>query len=270
MSSFEQKRIVKALHFELGKVDSKEVRVRMVNEILNNISHELAAKTAEGIGVDPPVNKMVGKVQDKVGNAKDAVVNTVTPGKGTTESKALSIDRNNKADTIKSRQVAILIDKGFHHQEVMVLKQALKDQGAQAKIVSMFKGMIKSADGQEVEVDKSHITTGSIMFDAIFLPGGQASAEAMKKQGDVLHFINEAFKHGKPIGAINEGIDVLLESSIKGATVATTDQQGQVVSEDGVVTCRLQGDHSEFTKAFIQAIAQHRHWGREEKMMVPA
>jgi catalase len=270
MSSFEQKRIVKALHFELGKVESKEVRVRMVNEILNNISHELAAKTAEGIGVDPPVNKMVGKAQDKAEKLKDAVVTTVTPGKGTTESKALSVDRNNKADSIKSRQIAILIENGFNHQQVMAVKKALMEKGAHAKIVSMFKGMVKSADGQEMEVDKSHITTASIMYDALFIPGGMDSVEKMKKMGDTLHFINEAFKHGKTIGAINEGIDLLLESSIKGATIATTDQQGQVVSEVGVVTCRKESDHQEFINAFVKAIAQHRHWEREEKMMVPA
>lgn len=270
MSEIEKKHIIKAGHFELGKVESKEVRERMINEIFNNISHELASKVAEGVGVAPPASKVVSKVQDAAENVKDKLAHTVTPGKTVEDSPVLSMERTQKAESIKSRQVAVLIDNGFNHQELMAVKQALKEQGAQVKIVSMFKGMVKSSEGQEVEVDKSHVTTGSIMFDAVFVPGGKESVEKMKKQGDALHFINEAFKHCKPIGAINEGIDLLLESSIKGATVATTDQEGEVVSEEGVVTCRMASDHGAFTSAFIKAIAQHRHWMREEKMQVPA
>lgn len=261
MSETEQKHIVSALHFELGKVDSKEVRQRMVNEILNNISHKLAAKVAEGIGVEPPSENSAGE---------DKVVHKMKPGEAVEDSPALSMERTKKADSIKSRRVAILIDKGFNHAELMAVKQALKDQGAHPKIVSQFKGMVKSADGQEVEVDKSHVTTGSIMYDAVFVPGGKESVEAMKKQGDALHFINEAFKHCKAIGALSEGVDLLMTSNIKGVTLADMGTQGELVTEEGVITVRDAADYSAFNEAFVKAIAQHRHWMREEKMQVPA
>jgi catalase len=272
MSKVEQKHIVKALHFELGKVESKEVRERMVNEILNNISHELATKVAQGIGINPPSGAISSKVKDAAENVKSKVADTVTPGKSTEDSPALSMERspNQKKDSIKSRKVAILINNGFNHEQLMNVKQALTAQGAHPKIVSMFKGMVKSADGQEVEVDKSHITTGSIMFDAIFIPGGKESVEAMKKQGDARHFINEAFKHCKPIAAINEGVDLLLESDIKGIKLAETSQKGALVNEDGVVTLREAVELNSFNQAFIEALKEHRHWMREEKMQVPA
>lgn len=272
MSKPEQKHIVKALHFELGKVESREVRQRMVDDILNNISHELATKVAKGIGVNPPSGEIASKAKDAAENVKDKVVDTVTPGKTVEDSAFLSMERspNQKKDSIKSRRIAILIDNGFNHQELMSVKQALIEKGAHPKIVSMFKGMLKSADGQEIEVDKNHITTDSIMYDAIFIPGGKESVEAMKKQGDVKHFINEAFKHCKPIGATGEGIDLLMESDIKGVKLAEMGSKGELVNEDGVITIREAGDLNSFNSAFVEAISQHRHWMREEKMEVPA
>ncbi len=272
MSAIEKKHIISALHFELGKVDSKMVRERMVNEILNNISHELATMVAMGIGVDAPSGPVSSKVKDSANNVKEKVTHAVTPGKQVEDSPALSQERTplKKEDSIKTRQVAILIEKGFSYHELMAVKDSLKQAGAHAKIVSKFKGMIKSADGPEVEVDKSHITTGSIMYDAIYIPGGKDSIDAMKKQGDALHFINEAFKHCKPIGATNEGIDLLLASDIKGAKVAESGSNGELVNEDGIVSIRNAAEWGSFNNAFNKAIAKHRHWPREEKMEIPA
>lgn len=272
MSEPEQKHIIKALHFELGKVESKEVRQRMVNDILNNISHELASKTAMGIGVEAPSSPGAGKAKDKAENLKDKVTDAITPGKGTEDDPYLSMERSpfQNKESIQTRKVAVLLADGFNHQEFMAVKQALKDKGAHAKVVAMFKGMLKSSDGQEVEVDKSHITTASLMFDAIYVPGGKESVEALKKQGDALHFLNEAFKHCKPIAATSEGVDLLMESSIKGVKLAEMGSSGELTEEDGVITIRGASDLGAFNQAFIKAIGQHRHWMREEKMQVPA
>jgi catalase len=272
MSKPEQKHIIKALHFELGKVDSKEVRQRMVNDILNNISHELATQVAMGIGIDPPSGPVASKVKDTAENMKNKVSNAVTPGARVQDSPYLSMERSpiQNKESIKSRKIAILIDNGFNFQEYMAVKQALMEKGAHPKVVSMFKGMIRSEDGQEVEVDKSHITTGSIMYDAIFVPGGKKSVEAMKKQGDALHFLNEAFKHCKTIAATSEGVDLLMESSMKGVKLAEMGSNGELAEEDGVLTIRDTTDLNQFNQAFIKAIGMHRHWMREEKMQVPA
>lgn len=270
MSDPEKKHIVEAAHFELGKVDSKEVRQRMVDEIFNNISHELATRVAMGIGITPPSNKVVSKIKDVVENASDKVTHAVTRGKTVEDAPSVSIERSKKAETIKSRKIAILIDEGFNFQQVKAIKEALKEQGASSKVVSMFRNNLKSEEGEELEVDKSHITTASIMYDAVFIPGGKGSIEKLKNQGDPIHFINEAFKHCKAIGAINEGVDLFDESSIKGVKIADENNKGNVMEDKGVVTARDTSDYSGLAKAFIQAIAKHRHWNREEKAMVPS
>src|SRR5690606_4768500 len=116
---------------------------------------------------------------------------------------------------------------------------------------------------------KSHITTASIMFDAVYIPGGK-HAEVLMKQGDALHFINEAFKHCKPVGAVGDGIRLLEASSISGVELS---DDARVMDDEGVVTLKHTSDAAmmgDFVKAFVKAIQQHRHWMREAKVMVPA
>jgi catalase len=125
--------------------------------------------------------------------------------------------------------------------------------------------------------------TASIMYDAVIVPSGRQSIEALKTHGDALHFVSEAFKHGKPVGAIGDGVDLLVAAHLPDITLAG---DGETVSDLGVVTDRSgdpQGSvgdrvkektgvghaHS-FTARFLEALAEHRHWGRDAKERVPA
>jgi len=83
--------------------------------------------------------------------------------------------------------------------------------------------------------------------------------EQLKKQGDALNFLNQSFKHYKPIGALTEGIELLRMADWPEMEVAR-DGEG-VVAHQGVVTA--EGSGNGFAAAFIQAIAQHRHWERK-------
>jgi len=120
-----------------------------------------------------------------------------------------------------------------------------------------------------MEVDKSYVTTASVVYDAVYVPGGR-HAETLKNQGYAIHFVNEAFKHCKPIGAIGEGIELLKASGIKGVAFVDASAGGEAVSEMGVVTCGSQGNVSSFVEQFKTAIARHRHWDREKMEQVPA
>jgi catalase len=48
----------------------------------------------------------------------------------------------------------------------------------------------------------------SVMFDAVLVPGGAASAQALMKDGDAVHFVLEAFKHCKALCLIGESADI--------------------------------------------------------------
>lgn len=252
MSDAERKHILEAFHFELGKVEIKEVRQRMVY-MMANVDPQLATEIAKGIGVEPPTDKQ--KIKEV---AKDARPRQ-TGKKSLDRSPALS-QENMKGNSIKGRKVAILLDEGFDFKAVQKVQEMLKNGDAMAEIVSKFHGTITSETGEALETDKSHITTASVLYDAIFVPGGARSVDAMMYQGDVLHFITEAYKHGKPIAASGEGLNLFRKAALFGATLAG--EENTVLSHMGVVTTPNTDNLADFAEQFKIAIMQHRHWER--------
>ncbi|AKQ44942.1 hydroperoxidase [Rufibacter radiotolerans] len=263
MTEVEKKHILEAAHFELGKVESEAIRQRMIGNFAH-VDLEFAQKVAEGVGIDPPTGKVAEAIKDTVKALKEKI----STRKSVSESPALSMEKNKKP-VLKSLKVAILAANGVNVAQVKALKEALKAQGVESEVVAKFLGMLKGADGAELKVDKSHITTASIMYDAVLVPGGKKSVEAMKKQGAAVHFLNEAFKHGKTVAALGEGVDLLAASDIKGITLATA-KDGKITSDKGVVTSGASADAKAFGSAFLEQLSQFRHWQREEKDTVPA
>ncbi|WP_123623379.1 catalase [Halorubrum sp. CSM-61] len=243
MTEPERENIVDAAHFELGKVDRMEIRERMVYDLFNNVDHEFARRVAEGIGVEPP-EEPGEELPDH-----DA------------EDPTLSMNKRD-VDTIETRKVAVLVDDGFDSDHLETVVSTLEDEGARVKIVSKVLGDRESAGGDSVEADESHSTTGSILFDAVFVPGGEDSVDALLEQGDVRHFLAEAFKHKKPIAALGEAVELFEAVDLPDVDLAGDD--GGLVADRGVVTSRGAGDLDEFAQQFRDAIAAHRHWEREE------
>jgi catalase len=259
MSEPEKMRIVEAAQFELGKVDHMHIRERMVR-LFANVDSDFAKRVAEGIGVK--------EVSDDLSYLDESPSPKPSSKRGTGRTKksaALSIE--NTTFSPKTRKVAILAADGVDAEQVEQVKSALMEVGAKAKVIAKFDGMLSGANGGEVKVDKMFVTAPSVVFDAVFIPGGKKSAEKLKSDGHALHFVNEAFKHCKTIAAIGEGVQVLEASHISGVKFASN---GNLSSDKGVVTAG--GDHGnlkEFSDRFIDAIARHRHWDRQ-KESVPA
>ncbi|WP_436343778.1 catalase [Natronorubrum sp. FCH18a] len=246
MSEPERENIIDAAHFELGKVDRVEIRERMVYDMFNNVDHEFAKRVAEGIGIEPPEEP-----GDQIADHDR------------TDPSLSMLDRT--PDTIETRKVAVLVDDGFDSDHLETIESTLEDEGARVKIVSKILGDKETESGDTVEADKSHVTTESVLFDAVFVPGGE-SVDALLEQGDAKHFVAEAFKHKKPIAALGEGTELLEAVELPDIEIAD-DGEGPV-SADGVVTSR-DGDLEAFAEAFVDAIAEHRHWERSPKE-VPA
>jgi catalase len=243
LSPVEKEHLVRAAHFELGKVGNMDIRERMV-ERFNHVDHELAKRVAAGIGVPAPSAPVIENHGE--------------------QSAALS--QMNTTKTAKSRKVAILAVDGVSASQVMVMKDALQDAGAMAEVISTSGGVIKSDEGQEMKVDKTFLTSSSTMYDAVYIPGGLHSVvAALIQNSDALEFVSEAFKHYKPIAATGEGVDLLKHSDLKGIDLSSS----AFTEEQGVLTDQ-RGQNPDFASSFIDAIAQHRFWHRSAKVMVPA
>jgi catalase len=263
LSEPEKMHLIEATHFELGKVENMQIRQRMVDHFAN-IDMELAIKAAEGVGVSGPKGKggwyREGRDLKRTTGSKKPVIE---------RSEALSME-NTRKDTVKGRRVAFLAAEGVDTKVLRQMKQSLTQAGAHVEVIAKNKGLLENTNGHEVMADKNYVTTGSIMYDAVFVPGGMKSVEKLKMQGEALHFINEAFKHCKPVAAYGEGVDLLARSSLNGVQLADN-QAKKVVSDKGVVSARNGASMKDLASEFIHAIAQHRHWERESvKDEIPA
>jgi catalase len=263
MSAPEKEHIVKAAVFELGKVGRKYIRERMV-EHFTKVDGDFGRLVAVGLGLQADTAG-----GGTVKHAAQAVVQKITAKRGVDKSPALS-QENTPKPGIATRRIAILAENGVSEAELTAVRTALTTAGAEVHVVSMTLAPVKTAEGGEIPVDFSSIHVGSMLYDAVYVPGGQASVDMMKKMGDPIHFLNEAYRHHKPIGATSEGVELIAASQINGVTVASSAAGGKLYDEKGVVTVRGATDLTAFVTAFVEAIRQHRHWDRPEYMTVPA
>lgn len=257
MSAPEKKHIIKGFHFELGKVETLTIRERMLS-LLEKVDTELAHEVSKGIGIEYPTTKVMTKADNVIEGMVDKVVGQKRK-KHVDKAPSLSME-NLKGDSLKGRKVAILIADGFDGLQLDDIKSSLNKAGVTVKIVSKHLGEVKSRQGKKVAVDKSFVTTGSVLFDAVIIPDGKDSVKMLKESGYAINFIQEMFKHCKPIGAIGESVDLLLKTPLKDKDLSDNDSIKEKV---GVLSVKKTIDTKAFNEKFIEAMKQYRFWDRE-------
>jgi catalase len=259
-SDAEKDHIVNALQFELGKVVTPEIRERVLG-FLTQIDKSLAEKVADGLGMpvpakpSQPINQSIPADGDPKKYQPRYIKQAVD------KSAALSM-ANTIKDSIKTRQIAFLAADGVDEAALNSMKNALEKQGANVQVIAPKLGTIKGAKGASIKVNQSFLGAASVLFDAVYVPGGAKSIAMLKGEPDAIHFINEAYRHCKAIAAGGEGVDLLKETYI-GSGMKSTEKNGKEKWPEGVITNGNEKD-------FIKAIAGHRFWEREKKSKVPA
>ena len=89
----------------------------------------------------------------------------------------------------------------------------------------------------------------SVLYDAVLIAGGSASVDTLLGNGDAIHYVTEAFKHAKPIGAIGDGTRLL--EPLPNATDAP-----------GVTTTPHRQDER-VREAVPRDLGTHRHFDRD-------
>ena len=231
-----------------------------MRDILANIDARLTSEVCVKLGLPVPDPKTV-----KPPAALQAA------GKTVKVSPALSMIGTQPADGIATRKIAILAADGVDGATIAAMQAALLKAGAVVHVLAPHLGTLKGASATNgngkagingtngasgaVAVDHTLVTMPSVVYDAVFVPGGQASVDALMADGDAVHFISEAFKHAKAIAASGEGVALLAAAGVpEGAPGVIT---GETASRNAV-------------SGFIAAIARHRAWDRTGLMAVPA
>ena len=226
----EQAHLASAIVFELSKVSLDHVRERMLGN-LQNVDQDLAARVAEGLGVDLP------KASEAASEPFD-----MDP------SPALRIIGKYK-DTLKGRAVGILVSDGADGAVIEAVKAAAEGEGATVKIVAPKIGGVKLKGGKHLAADGQLAGTPSVLFDAVAIIVSDKGCEALLQEGAAIDFAKDAFGHLKAIGHSPEAQPLLDKAGVE--------------ADAGVV------DVAKDAKPFLKP-ARTRQWDREPKVRMLA
>jgi len=230
-TAWERKHIVDAFAFELSKVTVPQIRQRMVAS-LRNVSDELAQGVADQLGMalpDPLPRAIKNPPKPEV---------QVSP--------SLSLTARPGDVSVATRKVAILAAEGVDGKTVSAVADALIQAGAVVRLVGQRIGPVQSADGGAFDADASLDNHPSGVFDGAVVAGGADAAALLAADGRALEFLRDAYRHGKTLMGIGDGVQVYAAAGI------------DPDPNDGGL---LLG--GEDPQAFIAALGKHRHPERE-------
>lgn len=233
----ERVHIQNAFVFELSKVETPEIRSRMVSHLLN-IDENLAQNVAGGLGLPelPPPAEPARK-----------------PIKTLPESPALSIVKNG-AQTFKGRKLGILATDGVDMKLLGALQNAVQAAGGTVELVAPKIGGVTCSDGMQMPARQQLNGGPSVLYDAVALLPSAEGAKFLGTQPAAKDFVNDAFAHAKFIAYVPEAL-TLLEKANLAAEI-----------DEAFLELKTPGD----AEAFITRCAALRFWAREEAAMKAA
>lgn len=262
-SEYEKNHIVDALSFELGKVETSAIQKRML-KMLWYVDKGLAAKVAYNLGISIPSVLEEPLNQSYPADADEASYQPVIVQSTLEKSAALSM-ANSLKSSIATRKIAILVAEGVDESSLKTVRTMLEAEGATVDIIAPRLGYLLSDNNEEIKVSKSFLTTASVLYDAVYVPGGINSVAALEAEADAVHFLNEAFKHCKAIVADASALPVL-KATYFGRKIPE-DYTRTAEFLDGII---ISDDTDALASQFVHAIAMHRFWQREKRDKVPA
>jgi protease I len=181
---------------------------------------------------------------------------------------------------LKGRKVAILVTDGVEQVELTEPRAALERAGAETHIVApkggRIQGMRHLDKGDTFEVDRTLDEAEPDHYDALLLPGGVASPDALRMDARAVRLVREMWRAGKPVAAICHGPWTLVEAGVvRGRTLTSwpslkTDIRNaggtwvdeEVHTERGLVTSRKPNDLPAFCRTTIEEFAEGVHEDR--------
>ena len=187
------------------------------------------------------------------------------------------------SDKLQNKRIAILVTDGVEQAELESPLKALKEVGAQPRIISLkpgkIQGMHHAEKGDQFEVDDTLEHARAEEFDGLVIPGGLINPDTLRSTKEAVEFVRAFARAEKPIAAICHGPWLLIEAGlvqdrritswpaiqtdIKNAGGQWVDEP--VVVDNGVVTSRKPDDLPYFNAKMIEEFAEGRHTGMADK-----
>jgi catalase len=222
----EQKHLANALTFELSKVETEAIRLRMLGHLLL-IDKDLADTVIVAMGAEGQADKIVP--------AKTPVDLEPSP--------ALRLYGKTEP-TLAGRKVGLLVGAGFDAKLKKDLVAKIESEGAKAALVTTkIQGELDSK-GDLHPGDMALRASPSVLFDAIVVLAGKEGDGKLANDPNAVAFLMDAIRHCKAMGF--SGIPSLAEK----ANVEKQEGVVDITSDAGV-------------KSFIDAGRTGRFWKRE-------
>ncbi|MDB5949886.1 MAG: Catalase [Massilia sp.] len=238
-SAPEQAHIINAFRFELTRVQTPAVRIRMVAGLVN-VDEALAAAVAAGLGIALPPPLPL---------ATDRPMHQYQP------SPSLSLLSRPGACGVRTRSVAVLVAPAIDGAMVRALYAALVVDGAVPRLVGQRLGKLAVGADCVLDVEITLETAPSVLYDALVLPEGAAAIATLARDARALEFVREQYRHGKPILALGAGAKLLSAAGVPLELPGGLADPGLILSDGYDLRAAL--------AAFEAALARHRVYARE-------
>jgi protease I len=181
---------------------------------------------------------------------------------------------------LQGKKVAILAADMVEQVELVKPRKALEEAGAETTLISLKPGEIQAFNhfdpADKIPVDKAIEEVDASEFDALMIPGGVGNPDQLRGDENVVQFVQEFFKAGKPVAAICHAPWVLVEAGVvrdrkltSWPTLQTDIRNAggnwveeQVVVDQGLVTSRKPDDIPAFNAKMIEEFAEGIHAGQ--------
>ncbi|KPF97281.1 catalase [Rhodopseudomonas sp. AAP120] len=229
-SETEQTHIKDAFVFELSKVETPQIRARVVSHLVN-VDKTLAQLVADGLGMKLPA-------------AAEPARKPITD---LPPSPALSIIKN-APGSFKGRKLGILVSDGADAKLLAALEAAAKQHGAMVELIAPKVGGFTASDGK-LRPAKQKVNGGpSVLYDAVAVLLSEDGALQLQQEATARDFVADAFAHAKFIATSKEAAPLLEKAGVE--------PDGGVMSLGG----------AKDAERFLELCTQLRFWEREPKV----
>ena len=231
----EKAHIAAGFRFELSKVTVPAIRERTVS-MLRNVSEDLAAAVAEGLGM-----RELPKPMPRLVEASAAPMAPSPP---------LSLMFRPGDGGVRTRRVAILVEAGIDAKWLSTTHEALLAAGAGVRFVGTRIGLYDSLQGTTFDADASMENEPSVLFDGMIVPDGADLLAALSDDGRSAEFVRDQIRHCKTILVVGTGADLLTQAGLP-----------EDYEDPGLLRVAT-GDRGAVAR-FIKALGKHRHPERD-------
>ena len=182
---------------------------------------------------------------------------------------------------LQGLKVAILATDGVEQVELLKPREALREAGADTKVISPNSGKIKGWNhtewGEQIQVDVELSSANPRDFDALLLPGGVQNPDKLRMEPKAVQFVKSFFEAGKPVAAICHAPWTILEAGeAKGLRITSwpslkTDLKNagaewvdeEMVRDRNVVSSRKPDDIPAFNRGMVELFSEAKSKGRK-------